>query len=100
MAIAGTTTNDPRAALLADLPVRERRVDAAAVSTAVLEGGDGPPLVLLHGPGAYAAHWRQVIPGARARPPRDRARPAGPRAVRGAATACSTPPASSPGSTS
>ena len=27
----------------------------AGVSTAVLEGGDGPPLVLLHGPGEFAA---------------------------------------------
>ena len=34
----------------------------AGVSTAVLEGGDGPPLVLLHGPGANAAHWMRVIP--------------------------------------
>jgi pimeloyl-ACP methyl ester carboxylesterase len=29
----------------------------------VLEGGDGPPVVLLHGPGANAAHWMRVIPG-------------------------------------
>jgi pimeloyl-ACP methyl ester carboxylesterase len=42
--------------------VRERRVDAAGVATAVLEGGDGPPLVLLHGPASYAAQWRFVIP--------------------------------------
>ena len=35
--------------MLAGLPVRERRVDLAGTSTAVLEAGDGPPLVLLHG---------------------------------------------------
>ena len=28
----------------------------------VLEGGDGPPVVLLHGPGANAAHWLRVLP--------------------------------------
>jgi pimeloyl-ACP methyl ester carboxylesterase len=34
----------------------------AGVSTAVLEGGDGPPIVLLHGPGEFAALWARVIP--------------------------------------
>jgi pimeloyl-ACP methyl ester carboxylesterase len=41
---------DPaRGRMLAGAPVTERRFQAAGVSTAVLEGGDGPPLVLLHG---------------------------------------------------
>ena len=44
------------------MPVTERRLQLAGVSTAVLEGGDGPPVVLLHGPGEYAAHWMRVIP--------------------------------------
>ena len=48
--------------LLAGIPVTERRLELAGVSTAVLEGGDGPPLVLLHGPGANAAHWLRVLP--------------------------------------
>jgi pimeloyl-ACP methyl ester carboxylesterase len=52
-----------REELLAALPVREQRLEICGVSTAVLEGGEGAPLVLLHGPGGYAAHWMGVIPG-------------------------------------
>src|SRR5688500_12533789 len=51
-----------RARLLAGIPVTERRLQLAGVATAVLEGGDGPPVVLLHGPGANAAHWMRVLP--------------------------------------
>ena len=51
-----------RARLLTGLPVRERRLELAGVSTAVLEGGDGRPLVLLHEPGSFAAHWLRVLP--------------------------------------
>ena len=40
---------DTRRRMLAGVPVLERRLRLAGVSTAVLEGGDGPPLVLLHG---------------------------------------------------
>jgi pimeloyl-ACP methyl ester carboxylesterase len=54
---------DARERLLATMPVTERRLQLAGVSTAVLEGGDGPPVVLLHGPGGYAAHWMGVVPG-------------------------------------
>jgi pimeloyl-ACP methyl ester carboxylesterase len=53
----------PRRQLLAALPVKERRLELAGIPTAVLEGGEGPPVVLLHGPMAYAAHWMGVIPG-------------------------------------
>lgn len=56
------THADPRAQLLADLPVAERRLDVAGVSTAVLEGGDGPPVVLLHGPGESSLWWLRVVP--------------------------------------
>jgi pimeloyl-ACP methyl ester carboxylesterase len=48
--------------LLAPLPVEEGRLQLAGVSTAVLEGGKGPPLVLLHGPGEFGAKWMRVIP--------------------------------------
>jgi pimeloyl-ACP methyl ester carboxylesterase len=65
-----------RERLLAGLPLRKRRLDAGGVSTALLEGGDGSPLVLLHGGiecgGAYWApviarlveHHRVVVPDA------------------------------------
>ena len=43
--------DDPRERLLAGVPMTERRLRLAGISTAVLEGGDGPPFVLLHGPG-------------------------------------------------
>src|SRR5215211_394460 len=51
-----------REKLLEGMPVNERTLELAGVSTAVLEGGDGPPLVLLHGPGEFAAKWLRVIP--------------------------------------
>jgi pimeloyl-ACP methyl ester carboxylesterase len=54
--------DDAREQLLAGIPVTERRLTLAGVSTAVLEGGDGPPVVLLHGPGEFAAKWMRVIP--------------------------------------
>jgi FAD/FMN-containing dehydrogenase/pimeloyl-ACP methyl ester carboxylesterase len=57
-----TAGQEARTRLLAAMPVRERRMELAGVSTAVLEAGDGPPVVLLHGPAASAAHWIRVIP--------------------------------------
>src|SRR5881628_3526866 len=53
---------EARERLLAGLPVTDRRQEVAGVSTAVLEGGDGPPLVLLPAPGEFAAVWIRVIP--------------------------------------
>ena len=52
---------DARQRLLAGAPVTERRLDLAGVSTAVLEGGDGPPVVLLHGQGGWSGMWLPVI---------------------------------------
>lgn len=54
---------DARGRLLDGIPVGERRLELADVPTAILEGGEGPPVVLLHGPGESAVNWRWVIPG-------------------------------------
>lgn len=52
-----------RGRLLRGLPVGERRVQVGGVATVVLEGGDGPPLVLLHGGiECGGAYWAPVIP--------------------------------------
>jgi pimeloyl-ACP methyl ester carboxylesterase len=54
--------DDARRQLLAGIPVIERRFDLEGIATAVLEGGQGPPIVLLHGPGEAAPNWRWVMP--------------------------------------
>ncbi len=54
--------SDARERLLAGLEVDERRLALAGIPTAILEGGDGTPVVLLHGPGEFAAKWWRVIP--------------------------------------
>jgi pimeloyl-ACP methyl ester carboxylesterase len=51
-----------REATIGDLPVVERRYDLAGIPTVVLEGGEGPTVVLLHGPGEFAALWGRVVP--------------------------------------
>lgn len=56
------TYDEARARLLAAIPATERRLELAGVSTAVLDGGDGPPLVVLHGGGQSAATWIRVLP--------------------------------------
>jgi pimeloyl-ACP methyl ester carboxylesterase len=56
----GPAGRDARARLLSGLPVTERRLPLAGVSTVVLEGGAGPPIVLLQG--EFAAVWMRVIP--------------------------------------
>jgi pimeloyl-ACP methyl ester carboxylesterase len=57
----GRTIESLREQLLAGLPVTERRLSLNGVTTAVLAGGDGTPVVLLHGPGGYGAHWLSII---------------------------------------
>ena len=47
------TGRDLRAQLLDGAPVTERRINLAGVSTAVLEAGGGPPIVLIHGQGNF-----------------------------------------------
>jgi pimeloyl-ACP methyl ester carboxylesterase len=56
-----TGGEDARRRLLAGAPVTERRLDLAGVSTAVLEGGGGPPVVLLHGQGGWSGMWLPVV---------------------------------------
>jgi pimeloyl-ACP methyl ester carboxylesterase len=53
--------DEARRRVLAGAPVTERRVDLAGVSTAVLESGDGPPVVLLHGQGGWSGMWLPVM---------------------------------------
>ena len=55
------TTTTLREQLLEGVPVAERRLTIAGAETVVLEGGDGPPVVLLHGPGGNATHWARVL---------------------------------------
>lgn len=57
-----TGRDEVRDQLLAGLPVTERTMELAGIPTAVLEGGSGPPLVLLHGPCGNATHWMDVLP--------------------------------------
>ena len=60
----GTTAKvrNPRELLIESLPVTERRLSLNGVATAVLEGGSGSPIILLHGPGGYGAQWIHAIP--------------------------------------
>jgi FAD/FMN-containing dehydrogenase/pimeloyl-ACP methyl ester carboxylesterase len=55
------TTTTLREQLLEGVPVAERRLTVAGAETAVLEGGGGPPALLLHGPGGNATHWARVL---------------------------------------
>jgi len=52
----------PRGRLLRDLPVQGKRLDVDGIDTFVLAGGQGPPLVLLHGGiECGGAYWAPVI---------------------------------------
>jgi pimeloyl-ACP methyl ester carboxylesterase len=48
--------------LLDGLPVTDRRIDVSGTSTPILDGGDGEPIILLHGIGGFAEEWACVIP--------------------------------------
>lgn len=50
-----------RARLIAAAPLTERREVLAGISTNIMEGGEGPPIVLLHGQGEYWAVWLAVV---------------------------------------
>ena len=59
-----------------------RYIDTGELRQRVVTGGDGPPLLLVHGwPQTWYA-WRLVMPGAGPGLPGHRARPARVRAVR------------------
>lgn len=50
-----TTIADRLAAKIVEgLPVTHRQLELAGVSTSLLEGGEGPPFVVLHGQGGFA----------------------------------------------
>jgi hypothetical protein len=55
------TFESPRQRLLAGLPVNERQLSLNGVTTAVLEGGEGAQVVLLHGPGGVAVNFGGVF---------------------------------------
>ena len=52
-----------RRQLVAGLDVAEQTAVLAGIPTAILETGDGPPLILFHGPGEFKERWLRVIPG-------------------------------------
>jgi len=61
-AAARSAGQQARDQLLAAMSVTERQLQLAGVSTAVLEAGEGAPVVLLHGHGEFAAVWLRVVP--------------------------------------
>lgn len=59
--MAAITYSDARRRWLHGAPVDGRQLEVAGVSTAVLEGGDGPPIVLLHGQGGFGGMFLPVL---------------------------------------
>jgi len=56
-------TYDVREQLVSGVPLLDQwRLELTGVSTPVLGGGDGPPMVLLHGPGESSPGWLPVLP--------------------------------------
>jgi pimeloyl-ACP methyl ester carboxylesterase len=53
---------EARRQLLEGLDLTERRLLLGGIPTAVLEGGDGDPIVFLHGPGESGAKWLRIVP--------------------------------------
>ena len=56
------SSEDVRERLLAGLPVKETNLVLAGIDTTVLTGGEGSPIVLLHGPGEHALKWLRILP--------------------------------------
>jgi pimeloyl-ACP methyl ester carboxylesterase len=63
MSDVGTEGRSGRKLLLERLPVQEKQLDIGGMSTSVLEGGEGPPMLLLHG-GIQAGGlvWWRALP--------------------------------------
>jgi FAD/FMN-containing dehydrogenase/pimeloyl-ACP methyl ester carboxylesterase len=61
MATRTTVTSDIDA-LLDGSGMERRELSAGGTRTTVLEGGEGPPVVLLHGPSGNATHWLRIFP--------------------------------------
>jgi pimeloyl-ACP methyl ester carboxylesterase len=59
--IEGSVADRLATRLIEGLPVTQRRLDVNGVSTSLLEGGDGPPLVLVHGQGGFAEIMAPLI---------------------------------------
>lgn len=58
-----STVDRLRGRLLAGVTVRERRLDVDGIATSILEAGQGPPLMLLHGGiECGGVYWAPVIP--------------------------------------
>ncbi len=62
IAIARKEAQEHLDQMVAAMPVTDRQIEPAGIPTGVLEGGDGPPIILLHGPGEFAAIWMRIIP--------------------------------------
>jgi pimeloyl-ACP methyl ester carboxylesterase len=60
--IGSTAEETLRAHLLAGMPVTHQLVEVGGVSTSLLEGGEGPCVVLLHEQGEFAERWMRVMP--------------------------------------
>jgi pimeloyl-ACP methyl ester carboxylesterase len=50
-----------RRRLLDGTAAEEHMIESAGMATSFLAGGDGPPLVLLHGPGEFKERWVRVV---------------------------------------
>lgn len=57
-----SVSEEARLKLLKRIPINEQWLQLAGISTAILEGGSGPPLILLHGPGGSSFWWMRTIP--------------------------------------
>jgi pimeloyl-ACP methyl ester carboxylesterase len=60
--VTDATVERLRQRLRAGTAITSRQIEPARIDTAVLECGEGSPLLLLHGPAEFAEAWIEVIP--------------------------------------